>query len=166
MVDGPDGQVNVMVEFISCDCENIIMLKTVKMDSANTENTCVVGSPYATGPLSSCLSVTLVYCGQTFGWIKVKLGVEVGLCPGHIVLDGDPHPLPKGAQTSIFDPSLLWSNGWMDQDATWYGGRPQSRRHRVRWGLSYCKGAQPQFSAHVYIVARVLDGSRCDLVRR
>jgi len=27
----------------------------------------------------SCLSVTLVYCGQTVGWIKMKLGVQVGL---------------------------------------------------------------------------------------
>ena len=27
----------------------------------------------------SCLSVTLVYCGQTAGWIKMKLGTEVGL---------------------------------------------------------------------------------------
>ena len=26
-----------------------------------------------------CLSVTLVYCGQTVGWIKMKLGVQVGL---------------------------------------------------------------------------------------
>jgi len=37
----------------------------------------------------SCLSATLVYCGQTVGWIKIPLGMEVGLGPGHIVLDGD-----------------------------------------------------------------------------
>jgi len=43
-----------------------------------------------------CLSVTLVYCGQTVGWIKMKLGMQVGLGPGHTVLDGDP-ALPKGA---------------------------------------------------------------------
>jgi len=43
----------------------------------------------------SCLSVTLVYCGQTVGWIKMKLGMEVGLGPDHIVLDGDPAPPPK-----------------------------------------------------------------------
>jgi len=52
---------------------------------------------YAIGPLSVlsvCLSVTLVYCGQTVGWIKMKLGVQVGLGPGHIVLGGDPAPLP------------------------------------------------------------------------
>jgi len=42
----------------------------------------------------------------------------------------------------------------MDQDATWYGGRPRPRRHFVRWGLSSPpqNGAEPplQFSAHVY----------------
>ena len=27
-----------------------------------------------------CLSVTLVNCGQTVGWIKMPLGMEVGLC--------------------------------------------------------------------------------------
>ena len=27
----------------------------------------------------SCLSVTLVYCGQTVAWIKMKLGMQVGL---------------------------------------------------------------------------------------
>jgi len=26
------------------------------------------------------------------GWIKMPLGTEVGLCPGDIVLDGDPAP--------------------------------------------------------------------------
>ena len=52
------------------------------------------GSPYAIRPLSvlSCLSVTLVYCGQTVVWIKILLGMEVGLCPGNIVVDGDPAP--------------------------------------------------------------------------
>jgi len=29
----------------------------------------------------SVLSVTLVYCGQTVRWIKVKLGMQVGLSP-------------------------------------------------------------------------------------
>jgi len=29
---------------------------------------------------------------------------------------------------------VLWPNGWMDQDATWYGGRPRPRPHCVRWG--------------------------------
>jgi len=38
----------------------------------------------------------------TVGWIKIikmLLGMEVGLVPGHSVLDGDPPPFPKrGAQ--------------------------------------------------------------------
>jgi len=46
--------------------------------------------------LSVCpvLSVTLVYCGQTVGWINMKLGMQVGLGPGHTELDGNPTPLP------------------------------------------------------------------------
>jgi len=42
-----------------------------------------------------CLSVTLVYCGQTVGWIKMPLGTEVGLSPGDIVLDRDPASLTE-----------------------------------------------------------------------
>jgi len=45
----------------------------------------------------SVLSVTFVNCGQTVGRIKMKRGTQVGLGPGHIVLDGDPAlPPPKG----------------------------------------------------------------------
>ena len=35
----------------------------------------------------SCLPVTLVYCGQTVRWIKIKLGMQVGLGlgPGHTI---------------------------------------------------------------------------------
>ena len=41
------------------------------------------------------LSVTLVYCGQTVEWIKMKLGTQVDLGPSDIVMDGDPAPPPK-----------------------------------------------------------------------
>ena len=51
-----------------------------------------------------CLSVTLVYCGQTVGCIKMKLGVQVGFGPGHIVLDGDPVSPQKGTQSPTFGP--------------------------------------------------------------
>jgi len=44
------------------------------------------------------MSVTLVYCGQTVERIKMKLGKEVGLGPGHIVLYGIQLLSPKGAQ--------------------------------------------------------------------
>jgi len=58
----------------------------------------------------------------------MALGMEVGLGPGHIVLDGHPAPLPKNeAKPLIFCPFLLWPNSWMHQDATRYGGKPQTR---------------------------------------
>ena len=74
----------------------------------------------------------------------MPLGTVVDLDPGHIVLEGDPAPLPKGrAEPPIFGPYMLWPNGWMDQDATWCGGRPQPWPHRVRCGPSHTpKGAQ------------------------
>jgi len=34
------------------------------------------------------------------GWIKIPLGMDVGLSPSDIVLDGDPAPLPKKGQSS------------------------------------------------------------------
>jgi len=56
---------------------------------------------------------THVYCGQTAGWIKMALSMEVGLGPDHIVLGRDPAPFPKkGAEPpSVFGPFLLWPNG-------------------------------------------------------
>ena len=40
-----------------------------------------------------------VYCAQTAEWMKLVLGMEVGLSPGNYVLDGDPVHFPqKGAQ--------------------------------------------------------------------
>jgi len=42
---------------------------------------------------------THVYCDQTAGWIKMPLGRQVGLVPGHIVLDGDP-AIPHGKADS------------------------------------------------------------------
>jgi len=73
-----------------------------------------------------------VCCGQTPGWIKMPLGTMVGLGPGNIVLDADPAPL-QGAQPPNFGPCLLWPNGCMDEDATWYVGRLWPRPHCVTW---------------------------------
>jgi len=87
-------------------------------------------------PLSQFLAH--VCCGQTAGWIKMPLGMEIGFGPGHIMLDGDSHPPPKkGHSPPLFGPCLLWPNGWMDQDATWYEGRPRPRPHCVVWGSSF-----------------------------
>ena len=40
------------------------------------------------------------------------------------------------ARTPLFGPCLLWQNGWMDQDASCYEGRPRPRLHCVTWGPS------------------------------
>ena len=85
----------------------------------------------------------------------LPLGRKLALDSSDIVLDGDPAPPPqKGDRApTIFVPCLLRPNGWMDQDATWYGGRPRPRPHCVRWGPSspsHKKGhSSPQLLAHV-----------------
>ena len=64
----------------------------------------------------------------------MPLGMEMSLGPGHIVLDRDPVALPiKGAEPPppIFGPLLLWPNGCMYQDTTWYGGSCLSIRDIV-----------------------------------
>jgi len=76
-----------------------------------------------------------VCCGQMAGWIKMSLGTDVYLGPGDIVLDENPAPphSPKkegGTAHSILA-HALWPNGCMDQNATWYEGRPQPRPHCV-----------------------------------
>jgi len=113
-----------------------------------------------------------VYCVKTAGWIKMVLGVEVGLSPGDFVLDGDrasPSQKGGGAPSPIFDPFLLWPNGLMHQDATWYGGRPQPSGLCVRWGPRPLakKGAEPLPNFRpMSILAKWLHGSRCHLVQR
>jgi len=87
----------------------------------------------------------------------MKLGMRVGLVPGHIVLDGDPAPptLKRGTASPIFGPHLLWPNGGMDQDATWYGDRPRPMPHCLDGDSAPAplqkkgEGTGPQFSAHV-----------------
>ena len=47
--------------------------------------------------------------------VTTLLGMEVGLDPGHIVLDGDPAHPQKGHSLPIFGPCPLWPNSWMYQ---------------------------------------------------
>ena len=127
-----------------------------------------------------CLSVTLVYCGQTVGWIKMKLGMRVGL--GHaatLYKMGIQLPPRKGYSSPPFEiygrrlclhplihgPCLLWPNGWMDHDATWYGGRPQPSPHCVRWGPSSHspKGCSLPNFRPISVVAKWLDRLRVPL---
>jgi len=80
--------------------------------------------------------------------------MQVALGPGHTVLDGTQFSLPQRHRCPIFGTFLLWPNGWMHQDATWYGGRSQPTGLCVRWGPSPLprKGREPtpRFSAHFY----------------
>ena len=113
-----------------------------------------------------------VHCGHTAGWTKMPLGMEVGLGPDDFMLDGHPaSPIRRVQPHPIFGPCLLWPNGWMDQvdqDATWYGGRPRPRPHCARWGTQLPeKRAQPPPNIRpMSIVVKRMDGSRCHLVRR
>ena len=130
------------------------------------------GSPYAIGPLS-CLSVTLVHCGQTVGRIKMKFGIQVGLGHGHTVLDGDRAlPTKRGIATPTFEiygrrlcQTTVWIKMKLGMDVglglrqTVLNGDPAPLPQR---------GTAPshQKNLAMSVVAKRLDGSRCSLVRR
>ena len=91
----------------------------------------------------------------------MKLGVQVSF--GSATGTQLQLPLPKrGTAPPIFGPYLLWPNGWMDQDATWYEGR-LGPGHIVLHGdtASPKKEHNPQFSAHVYCFQTVAHLSYC-----
>ena len=71
---------------------------------------------------------------------------------------------PVSVCLSVCNVGVLWPNGSMDEDVTWYGGRPRPRPHCVKWGPSYpSKGAQQRthFSIHVYCGQTVAHLSNC-----
>ena len=49
---------------------------------------------------------------------------------------------------SVCDVGVLWPNGWMDQDATWYAARPQLTPYSVRLG-PLPRMCTSQFLAHI-----------------
>jgi len=109
-----------------------------------------------------------VRCGQSGGWIKMPLGMEVGLGPGDIVLDGDPAPPKEGT-----DPQF-WAYVYCGQTAGWIKMMPLGVEvslgpsHIVLGGhppppLQRCTA--PNFRL-MPVVAKRLDGSRCHLVGR
>ena len=76
--------------------------------------------------------------------------------------------------SSVCNVGVLCSNGWMDQDATWYGGRPRPRPHCAVvcgfcWLCSKSAGALPlnqaerrESSDHLFARSRILaTGSPC-----
>ena len=65
--------------------------------------------------------------------------------------------------------SVLWPSGWMDRDATWYGGRPWPRRLCVTWGPCaplHGKGTAAPTFRPMSVVAKWLYGSGYHLVQR
>jgi len=59
---------------------------------------------------------------------------------------------------SVCNVGVLWPNGWMDRDATWYGGRRRPRRHciRLRPSSLYGKGqsSHPTFRSMSIVAKR------------
>jgi len=102
-------------------------------------------------------------CGQMAGWIKIPLGMEVGIGPGDFVLDGDPAPLSKkGAQQPNFRSMSIvakrlhgsrWHLAW--RCARWGPSSPAQKR-----GQSH-----PQFLVHFYC-GQTADASRCHMLWR
>jgi len=148
-------------------------------------------------------------------WIKMPLGMELGLASGDYVLDMNAAPSPKRRRSpppkKNVGPCSLGPNGWMDQDGTRHDLSPVDFVLHGDPAPSQEGGRAPKFSAHVYcgqtagwitmalgmevglspgdfvldgtlvpspnrgrlpnfwpifIVAKRLDASRCQLVRR
>ena len=97
-----------------------------------------------------------VPCGETAGWTKIPLGMEVGLGPGDFVFDGDPAPSSR-KRTQPATQFLAYV--YCGQTAVWI---KMALGTEVNLGpgdvvldgdrASPTKGAQqlPLFSTHVY----------------
>ena len=95
----------------------------------------------------------------------MKLGMEVGLGPGHIVLDGDPSAPKRGTAAPKFSAHVCYvqTAGWIKMLLG------------MEVGLGPCdivldgdtaipSGAQPPNFWPMSVVAKRVDGSRCHLV--
>ena len=103
----------------------------------------------------SCLTVTSVYCGQTVGRIKMKLGTQVGLGSGHIVLDGDPAPPPPKGHSLQFSSRICCCQmaAWIKMPLGMDVGLGPG--DCVRWGphstlRNRWQSPSKKFLAHVY----------------
>jgi len=113
----------------------------------------------------------LVYCDQTVGWIKMKLGMQVGLGPGHIVFDGDPAPPLLRGQSPQFSVHICCGQmaGWIKMPLSMEEGLgPGDFVLDGDPALPYPKRGRsppPQFRPMSIVVKR-LDGSRWHLAQR
>ena len=96
-------------------------------------------------------------------------GLRVGLSPGHIVLDGNPAPLPKGAQPPNFRPIAVAAKWLHGSRCHLVWGRPLPRRLYVRWGPSPLpkrgRSSLPNFR-RISIVAKMPLGMEVGLIPR
>jgi len=75
-----------------------------------------------------------VYCRQTAGWIKMPFGIDYGgTCrPRPHCVRWEPTCPISGTAAPEFRPVSIVAK-WLDgSNATWYGSRPQRKRHCVR----------------------------------
>ena len=98
----------------------------------------------------------------------MKLGMQVGLGPGHVVLDGDQHPLPQRGTAPQFSAHICGG-----QMAAWL---KMSLGMELGLGLGefvldgdpmppFQKGAEPPSNFQpISIVAKRLHASKCHLV--
>ena len=99
--------------------------------------------------------MTLVYCGKTVIWLKMKLGMEIGFGPSHIVLDGDPAfpPPQKNGHSLQFSAHVRCGQtaGWTKmQLGMEVGLGPDDFVLDGDPAPSQKGGTAPQFSTHVY----------------
>jgi len=111
-----------------------------------------------------------ICCGQMAGWIKMPLGMEVGLGPGDFVLDGDLAPLPKKGRSPQFSAHVYCGQtaAWIKMPlGTEVGIGPDDIVLDVHPALSPKRGRSPlPNSRPMSIVAKRLDGSRPHLACR
>ena len=120
---------------------------------------------YRSVVLSVCLSVTFVHCGQTVGRVKMKLCMQIGIGPGHIVLDGDPDPSPKrgSAPPPQFSAHICCGQmgAWITMSLGMELYLGPDNFFCVRWGLRSTlpnRGQSPPNFRPMFIMAKRLDG--------
>ena len=90
----------------------------------------------------------------------MPLGLEIGLGQATLCSTGTQLPPEKRHihPHPIFGPCVLWPNGWMNHDATWYGGMRRSGDVVLAGVTAPLKrGTAPSFR-FMSIAAKWLDG--------
>ena len=92
-----------------------------------------------------CISIYVFTRLVGVGWINTEIDVLIYTRVGKfcdfwfwrpLKVTVRPMPQDRCPVRPVCNVSVLWPNGWIDQDAILYRGRPRSRPHCVRWGPS------------------------------